>query len=266
MLRLARAYAALIRAGLLGELEYRAQALLWLLLAIVPLIMMNVWLALVDQAGPAGGWRRADFIAYYVAVAMVYQFTTSYASWEWGREVRSGDLSTRLLKPIAPFHYYLSLDIGGKLFSAAVIVPMVALAAWLLPDLSYPLTPGRLAAFVAAVLAGYLLNTLMATAFGLIALWTTQSANLAMLWYGVGQILSGWLAPLALFPGWFSSLAIALPFRSTLGFPVEILTGRLDGAGIAAGFAITAAWTLVFAAIYRALWARGLRRYEAVGG
>ena len=69
MPKLARAYAALIRAGLLGELEYRAQALLWLLLAIVPLIMMNVWLALVDQAGPAGGWRRADFIAYYVAVA-----------------------------------------------------------------------------------------------------------------------------------------------------------------------------------------------------
>ena len=249
MLRLARAYAALIRAGLMGELEYRAQALLWLLLAIVPLIMMNVWLALVDQAGPAGGWRRADFIAYYVAVAMVYQFTTSYAIWQWGDEVRTGDLSIRLLKPVAPFHYYLSLEIGAKLFSAAVITPLVALAAWLLPDLSFPLTPARLVAFIAAVLAGFLLNALMGTAFGLIALWTTQSGNLALLWYGVAQILSGWLAPLALFPGWFGALATALPFRSTLGFPVEILTGRLHAAGILTGFAISAAWLLAFAAI-----------------
>ena len=85
------------------------------------------------------------------------------------------------------------------------------------------------------------------------------------LWIGIGQFLAGWIAPLALFPAWFRQFASWLPFRSTLGFPVEILTGQLSWPEIRFGFLVTLGWILLFLAIYRLLWRMGLRRYEAVG-
>jgi ABC-2 type transport system permease protein len=51
-----------------------------------------------------------------------------------------------------------------------------------------------------------------------------------------------------------------------MGFPLEILLGRLTGAEIATGFAVTGIWIGGFALLYRLGWRMGLRRYQAVGG
>lgn len=251
--------------ALVEAMTYRAQIIIGFFLAIVPLIMMAVWLAVVDQIGPAAGWSRADFISYYVAVAVVYQFTISYTVWDWQRDIRNGDLSSLLLRPLDPFHFYLSRRLGRKIFDVLLITPVVVLAALVIPELQFPLTPVRFVAFVISLIGAFLLSTLMGTFFGMISFWSTQSANLFGFWYGIGQFLSGWMAPLALFPDWFSQPASVLPFRSTLGLPVEILIGRLDDGAILTGLLISLFWNIAFALLYRLLWRRGLARYEAVG-
>ena len=251
--------------GLAETMAYRAQLMIGLLLSLVPLIMMAVWLTVVDQVGPAAGWRKADFVAYYVGAAMVYQFTFSYAAWGWQREIRNGDLSVRLLKPIDPFHFYLGSRLGRLAFEVLLTTPLIVLASLLVPELHFPLTPVRFVAFIASLVGAFLLSTLMGTTFGMIAFWTTQSVNLYFLWFGVGQFLSGWIAPLALFPAWFGQVANLLPFHSTLGFPVEILIGRAGDSAISGGLLTCLFWIAAFAMLYRLLWRRGLARYEAVG-
>ncbi|MGA7731779.1 MAG: ABC-2 family transporter protein [Chloroflexia bacterium] len=265
MSRVVRSYAALIRMGLAEAVAYRAQIVIGLFLALVPLMLMAVWLTLVDQVGPAAGWQRADFIAYYVGAAVVYHFTVSYAVWEWQHEIRNGDLSSRLLKPLDPFHFFFSRSLGNKAFDVLLLTPVVVLAAFLVPELRFPLTPARFVVFAISLLSAFMLTTLMNTTFGMIAFWSTQSANLYLLWFGVGQFLSGWIAPLALFPDWFSQVAYLLPFHSTLGFPVEILIGRADDAAMVSGLMISLFWNIAFALLYRLLWRRGIARYEAVG-
>jgi ABC-2 type transport system permease protein len=263
--RLLRSYIALVRMGLVEGATYRAQIVIGLLLALVPLIMMAVWLAVVDQAGPAGGWQKRDFIAYYVGAAIVYEFTISFAVWQWEGEIRNGDLSSRLLKPLDPFHFYLSRSLGRKAFEVLLLVPVVVLAAFLIPELRFPLTPVRFLAFVISLLGAFLLSTLMSTTFGMVSFWSTQSGHLYGVWFGIGQFLSGWIAPLALFPAWFSQPANLLPFHSTLGFPVEVLIGRANDSAIAGGLLLSLLWNVIFVVLYRLLWRRGLARYEAVG-
>jgi ABC-2 type transport system permease protein len=265
MRNLLQAYRALLRVAWETALEYRAQALLWILSSVFPLVMMVVWLALVDEAGPISGWGSQDFLSYYVAATVVYQFTFSWSIWRWDEDIRTGGLSVKLLKPLDPVHHRLSEQLGWKLFILFFIVPIVVAVALLSPQIDYPLSLGRLAAFALAVAAGFALSNAMSTAFAMIAFWSTLSGNVYGLWIGVGQFLAGWIAPLALFPEWFRQVAALLPFRATLGFPVEILTGQLDTAEIGFGFAVAAGWTLVFTIVYRILWRRGLRRYEAVG-
>ena len=262
---LARAYRALLKTAWATALEYRAQALLWILSFLFPLVMMVVWLAIVDEAGPAAGWDRADFVSYYVGVAMVNHLTFAWVVWNWDEDIRTGQLSTKLLKPLDPFHHLLSEQLGWKLFILLVIFPVVAVIAWLSPTISYPLTPGRTAACVLSVVAGFALSMLMGSTFGVLAFWSTQTHNLYSLWIGVGQFLSGWIAPLPLFPASIRRVAYLLPFRSALGFPVGILMGQLTWSEIGFGFAVTGGWILVFLILYRVLWRLGLRRYEAVG-
>jgi ABC-2 type transport system permease protein len=262
---LLRAYPALIRAAWARALEYRAQVVLWLLSGIFPLVMLLVWLAVIAEAGPLAGWDQADFISYYVAAALVFQLTGSWVLWDWQDDIRLGNLSFKLLKPLDPLHHFVSDTLGFKLLLIVLILPIFAAAAWLSPSIHYGLTPGRALLFVAALAGGLAVSTFMGSAFAMIAFWSTQSGNLFSLFYGVGQFLSGWIAPLALFPAGFRQAAHWLPFRSLIGFPVEVLLGHLGPAETAFGFAVTAFWAVVFAVIYRLLWHKGLRRYEAVG-
>jgi len=265
MRRLMRVYKALLQTAWATAVEYRAQAFLWILSSIFPLVMMAVWLAVVDEAGPLAGWGRADFISYYVGAALVYHFTFVWSVWQWDEDIRTGNLSPKLLKPLDPFHYLLSEQFGWKLFTLLFIVPPVAVIAWASPAVRYPSTLAQAVAFVLSVAAGFMLMMLMTSAFGVLAFWSTQVGNLFQLWFGVGQFLSGWIAPLALFPASIRQVAYLLPFRSTLGLPMEILMGRLAWPEIGFGFVVTCGWCVVFLVLYRILWRAGLKRYEAVG-
>ncbi len=265
-MRLLRIYGALIKMGWTKALEYRAQIVIWLISFVFPLIMMAVWLAIVDQAGPAAGWTRSDFISYYVAAVLVNRFTWAPVVWDWDEDIRTGNLSMKLAKPLDPIHYLVSEQVGWQAFFLALLVPAILVAAWLVPAIHYPLTPARVLFFALSVILGFTMNVLMGTAIAMLGLWTTQVRNVYSLWWGVGQFMSGWIAPLAMMPAGVRAVAYLLPFRGFLGFPIEILMGRLDGPGIAYGFAVSVGWSVIFLVVYRVLWRVGLRRYDAVGG
>jgi ABC-2 type transport system permease protein len=265
MFRVLRVYRALLRVAWATTLEYRAQALLWILSGVFPLVMMAVWLAVVDEAGPIGGWDQVDFVSYYVGAALVNELTAAFVVWDWDRDIRQGLLSVKLLKPLDPFHHLLSENLGWKILALILILPPVALFAWLSPTIAYPLTLGRAAAFALSVVAAFALSMAMGSAFGVLSFWSTQTANLYSLWIGAGYFLAGWIAPLALFPENIRQIAVWLPFRGTLGFPMEILIGQLTWPEIGLGFTVTGFWIAVFVVLYRMLYWRGLRRYEAVG-
>jgi ABC-2 type transport system permease protein len=175
-------------------------------------------------------------------------------------------MSFKLLKPIDPFHQYLTQEVGLRVVVLAFLLPALIVLTLLLPDLTYQLTPIEWFAAITAALTGFFLNVLMAMAFATIGFWTTQAGNLYSLWWGLGAFLSGWIAPLSLLPDVVADVAVVMPFRSSMGFPLEILLGRLTGAEIATGFAVTGIWIGGFALLYRLGWRMGLRRYQAVGG
>jgi ABC-2 type transport system permease protein len=146
-----------------------------------------------------------------------------------------------------------------------VVLPLIVIATWLSPAISYPVGPELFAAAAGSMLLGLVLNMMMQSAFAMIAFWTTQSSNVFGLVSGIGQFLSGYIAPLALFPEQFRQVANLLPFRSLVSLPVEMLMGKLSWAEIGFGYAVTLIWLAIFTLIYRLAWRAGLRQYEAVG-
>jgi ABC-2 type transport system permease protein len=266
LVRLPSAYAGLARSSVQVALTYRGRLVLWVLSGFFPLLLMAVWLTVVAESGPPAGWTTSDFLAYYAAAAVVWHLSGQHVVWDWDADLRSGDLSTRLLRPLHPFHQYAADDVGHRVVMLGWLVPALAVATLLVPGLDYDLTPSRAMLTLAAVLVGYALSLLMASTVALIGFWSTQTTNIWMLWWGIGSFFSGWVAPLELMPSWLQQLAVVLPFRATLGFPVELLCGRLSGDEVAVGFAVGVAWTMAFAALYVVGWRRGIRRFQAVAG
>jgi ABC-2 type transport system permease protein len=263
---LVAAYPTLVRNAVQVALAYRGRMALWVLSGFFPLLLMAVWLTVVAEGGPPAGWTAADFLSYYAAATLLANLSGQHVVWEWDTEMRSGDLSVRMLRPIHPFHQYAASDLGHRVVFVVVLVPALVLAALLVPGLHYPIDAGRLAAVAAATALAYVVGLLMASTFALIGFWSTQASNAWLLWWGLGSFASGWVAPLALMPEWLRTAALILPFRTTMGFPVELLMGRLDLGESAYGFAVGLAWLAVFSVLYRFGWRRGVRRYQAVSG
>jgi ABC-2 type transport system permease protein len=260
------AYPALLRASAMLALAYRGRLLLWFVGGLFPFLLMAVWLTVVDGGGAPPGWNSGDFLAYYVAAAVVYQLTSSSLIWIWDGDLRTGELAARLLRPVEPVHQYVAHQAGSALVSTLLLLPVVAGAALLVPSLDYDLTLPRAVGGLAAAALAFALATAMAAVCALIGFWTTQTANVWMLWWGLGSFASGWIAPLELMPGWLQDAGHVLPFWYAMGFPVELVLGRLDPVAIARGFAVGVAWLALFTVLHRPLWRAGIRRFQVVGG
>ncbi|HJU80966.1 MAG TPA: ABC-2 family transporter protein [Acidimicrobiia bacterium] len=261
-----RSFFALVKTETAVAVEYRARILIWVLSSVFPLLLLAVWLSVKETSGERLGWSREELIGYYFAAAVIAQLTSSFLTWAWDEDMRSGALSIRLLRPMHPFYQYLAREVGFRLVMAGFLVPSLVVVTLGWDDLSYSLTPTRGLFVILAVVSGFLLNVLISMTFATAAFWSTQMANLYSLWWGAGAFLSGWIAPTELLPGPVRAASYVLPFRSSMGLPLDILVGRATAAQSAAGLLVTAIWFLVFIVAFVRLWRAGLRHYQAVSG
>jgi ABC-2 type transport system permease protein len=212
-----------------------------------------------------GGLNRGEFVAYYLVLIVVNQITYSQTNWTVGDLIRFGDMNRLLLRPLSPLYNALSTEVAGKVVLLAFVVPIVlGLALIMRPELHLRLE--RVLAFVPALLLAWLLRFFWGYWLALLAFWATRADALLAVQDALVFLLAGAVAPLALLPAALQSLAVILPFRYMVGFPVEVLTGQVSGLDLLTGFALQSAWLLVALALSAKLWQAGLRRYAAVGG
>jgi len=262
-----RRYGALIRNAWLVDLQYRASIVLWLLWGVTePAIALGIWWAIAGS-GTVGGYARADFARYFFAVMLINQLTIAWDSWYLDRWIREGELNFRLARPLHPMHEAVADNIAYKARTASVIliVWLVAAVAW--PAVRLPAPLGRLAVTALAVVLAAAMRFFISFTTGLLAFWTTRATAIMEVHAGVSLFLAGRIAPLALLPPAVASVASVLWFRSMLAFPVDLLTGTVQGAdAMLRGFAAQVVWLAFWALACRVAWTGGLRRYGAVGG
>src|SRR5947199_5734375 len=97
------------------------------------------------------------------------------------------------------------------------------------------------------------------------AFWTTRLSAINAMYFAVMLFLSGQMTPLALLPAPIQTLAMLLPFRWVIAFPIELFLGRLTPHEVGVGIAIQAAWLCCMVVLLMCVWRLGIRRYSAVG-
>jgi ABC-2 type transport system permease protein len=257
-------FPALLRAAWLDALAYRGELLIWMLAGALPLVMLGVWLPLAEQ-GLIGSYTPGEFVAYYVGALTVRQFTGVWVIWDMEREIRLGELSPHLLRPVHPLLRYLAMAMSDKPLRTLVALPIFAGTMLLLPWARPPFVPLNALALPLALMLAFALYFTMQCCIGLLSFWITQVIAIQELWFGIYSLASGFLIPLDLFPAPVTSALRYLPFRGMLAFPLALLLGRLSPAEVAEGLLLQLAWAAFFCGLMLLLWQRGLRQYSAVG-
>jgi ABC-2 type transport system permease protein len=231
---------------------------------ISPLIYLFVW-STAAGAGTVGGMTRGGFVAYYLILILVNQFTYSTTNWTVGDLIRYGYLNGLLLRPLSPIFDALSSEIAGRVVFMIFVIPVTAALALILrPELHVTLENGL--AFIPALAMAWVLRFVWGYALALLAFWSTRADALVALQDALIFLLAGQVAPTALLPGALQTASVLLPFRYMLGFPVEVLMGGLSPNQAVIGFAFQAGWLLVACIVFLVIWREGVKRYSAIGG
>jgi ABC-2 type transport system permease protein len=261
-------YRMLLRVEWAVMFAYRSESLIWMVGAFIqPLVSMAVWLSISDNH-TVGGYNAHDYMVYFLGVLLVDRLTSTWDVWELDASIQDGSLSMKLVRPFHPVHWSISQNLVYKLFFAVLLIPAWAAAAVFFPILRLTISLEIIALFFLAIALSSAIRFLIGFEFGLMAFWTNRATAIYSLYEGIHLFLAGRIAPLSMFPSWVEQIAVWLPFYGTVGFPVELLVGKIEPGSPAVihNFTIQLIWFIALLLSFRLLWRQGMKKYGAVGG
>lgn len=246
-------------------LAYRASGLIWIMTDLVTAVTMPLVWARASSSGDIAGYRSADFVLYYLCMLLMGCFITSHIMWEVAMEIKEGQFSTALLRPISFFQLTFFRNLSWRIIRTSLFLPIFLVLLWgyrgFLGDAHVHLGLPFWISFVLGHLVSFNFVVMMA----LVALFTQEAMSIFELYYVPMLFLSGQIFPISLLPAWAGNLAKVFPFYYTTGAPTEILIGRVQGDAVWSVIGMQCLWIAVAYVVGHALWKRGLRHYSGVG-
>jgi len=265
-------YWHVIGIGIQSNLTYRVNYLARTLFSFIPLFaMLSLWSTIYHEKGQGStlaGYSQADMIFYYLMVAVVDVLTAvNEDDWQIAADIREGNISQFLLKPIDYLWYRLCLFFSGRItFIAMACVP---LAVFIFCFRSYVVSPANLTALLAfpvSLLLTALLQFFISYAMAMLAFWLLEISTLIFILFAFEYLASGHLFPLDLLPAALQHALFYTPFPSMLYVPIAIYMGKINGATVGYGLLEQFLWLLLAYGLARFAWRRGIRKYAAFGG
>lgn len=229
-----------------------------------PLVYMFVWVTAVGQ-GTVAGFGRNDFVLYYSASLIINQLTYPTSNWIVGEGIRSGTISVWLLRPLPVIYEAIAADVAVKAVSMPFVV-ILSIALGLVLGAALPLGPLNIMMFLVSLGLALVLRFLFFYTIALLAFWTQRIDALLVMANTFVFVFSGQVAPVAVLQGFLKHAAVTMPFRYMIGFPLEILTGKLTPPELITGMILQSLWLGLVYILYRLTWIKGVKAYTAVGG
>jgi ABC-2 type transport system permease protein len=265
-------YLHVIGVGIQNNLTYRFNYLTRTLFSFVPLFaMLSLWRTIYTANGDGhalSGYTEAQMIFYYMLVAIVDVFTAvNEDDWQIAADIREGNISQFLLKPVDYLWYRLCLFFSGRV--TFVMMACGPLAIFVFCFRNYFVAPPNvpaLIAFIFSLLLTALLQFFLSYAMALLAFWVLEISTFIFILFAFEYLASGHLFPLDMLPAALQHALWFTPFPSMLYVPISIYMGKISGNGIVPGLLTQFFWVLMMYALARFMWRRGIKKYAAFGG
>jgi ABC-2 type transport system permease protein len=270
--RSVKKYWHVISIGIQNNLTYRFNYLTRTLFSFIPLFaMLSLWRTIYASKGHGAslsGFTQAEMIFYYIMVAIVDVLTAvNEDDWQIAADIREGNISWFLLKPIDYMWYRLSLFFAGRItFTTMACVPLALFVFYFRNYFELPQDPVTFAAFLLSLMFAALLQFFISYTMAMLAFWFLEISTLIFILFAFEYLASGHLFPLSMLPHPLQHILFFTPFPYQLYFPAVIYMGKISGIEMEKGFLIQIFWVLAAFALARFAWARGIKKYAAFGG
>jgi ABC-2 type transport system permease protein len=263
-------YLHVINIGIQNTLVYRTNFLFRSLFGLIPLFAtISLWRA-VFASGKEGiaGYDLAQMTSYYLVVTIVDALTAvAEDDWQIAADIKDGNISQFLLKPIDYLSYRLCLYGAGRLvFTCCALLPVAGFIFVQREHFVVPHDWGTLGWFILSLVLAGLLQFFISYTMALLAFWVMEVSTFIFIMFAFEYIAGGHLFPLDILPPAAFKVLQFTPFPYQVFFPVNVYLERVSGPSLHQGLAIQAAWVLAAYFLARFVWHRGIRKYSAVGG
>jgi len=247
-------------------LAYRASGFIWILTDVTTAVTMPlVWARSASASGRIAGFSGSDFVLYYLCMLLLGSFVTSHIMWEVAMEIKEGQFSTMLVRPVSFLQYTFIRNLTWRIIRTGLFLPMFALMLFLYRGFLGSAHVYLGWEFWTSLVLGHLVSFSVVTTMAMLALFTQEVFSIFELYYIPMLFLSGTLFPVSVMPSWVQAIAKVAPFYYTIGAPTEILIGRVSGPQALQNMVVQLTWISVALLIGRFVWSRGLRYYSGVG-
>jgi ABC-2 type transport system permease protein len=265
-------YWHVLNIGIQNNLTYRFNFLARSLFGLIPLIaMLYIWRAI--YAGKPSGELTASYlfsemVSYYLLATIVDALTAvNEDDWQIAADIKDGNISQFLLKPIDYLWYRLWLFVSGRItYLAVATLPLAIFIFCLRRYFVLPPDWGTFGWFVISVGLTALLQFFMSYMMAMLAFWVMEVSTFIFILFAFEYIASGHMFPLNILPSGLERALYFTPFPYQLYFPVSIYLGKTTGVELAKGLLIQFGWVIAAYFAARLAWNRGVKKYAAAGG
>ena len=267
-----RKYWHVINIGLQNTLVYRVNFLFRSVFGLIPLMAtIYLWKAVYagrESSSEIAGYTFGGMVSYYLLVTLVDMLTAvNEDDWQIAADIKDGNVSQFLLKPIDYLSYRLCLFVAGRLiYTLVASIPIGLFFIFQRQYFVWPTDATALGGFILATILTGLLQFLMSFTMAMLAFWVLEVSTFIFILFALEYIAGGHLFPLDILPPALTQALSFTPFPYQLFFPVSVYLNRTQGAALWQGILIQIFWVAVFYVLARVVWSRGIKKYTAVGG
>jgi len=265
-------YWHVLNIGIQNNLTYRCNFLARRLLGWIQLLaILYLWRTIYSGKGAGstvGAYSLAEMISYYLLVTVVDALTAvNEDDWQIATDIKDGNISQFLLKPIDYLTYRLCLFFSGRItYLAVAVVPLTLFILYFRHYFVLPASWTTLGCFLFSTVLTAFLQFFISYTMAMLAFWVLEVSTFIFILFAFEYIASGHLFPLDILPRGLEQALFLTPFPYQLYFPISIYMGKITGVELVRGLLIQGLWVIAAYGLARFAWRRGIRKYSAVGG
>lgn len=262
-------YLQLAKLTLQEYFVYRLNFVLWRFRSIVSfLTLFFFWLVIFNERGELFGYQKAQMLTYVVGISFLRGLVLGSRSVEVAGQIRSGELSRIILRPLDFFKFWLSRDAVDKFlnlfFTALEIITILLILKF---PFYFPANLTNLILFLIIMTLAIFLYFFISLALSFTAFWTEEVWATRWL-FGIIflEFFAGAFFPIDVLPSWLVNIINLTPFPYLVFFPMKVWLEQFSLAMSIRAIFICLLWLIIFYWLANYLWRKGIKNYGAYGG
>jgi ABC-2 type transport system permease protein len=264
------AYKQVFKLGLMKAFQYRANFYFGLTSIFFPLlIQIFLWKGMYASAPERMlyGYTFPQMIMYACFACLLAKIISPAFAYEINEDIKNGGLAKYIVRPVNYKLYRFFEFLGEKtsliLFSVLILLIIYITGGYLVYR---SINMIRFIIFLPVVCLALVLNFSIFYAVSGLGFWMRESSGVLFIITLVGNIISGGIFPLDIFPHFLQTIFKTLPFSYTNYFSVSILCGTAQPGQILNGIILQLFWIAACWGVGELIWKAGMKNYSAVGG